>query len=282
MMMWYVSETSALTDPAEKYPNVSLYLQSPELVWDAPSWLVPYNLAYAPEDIGSWLEILPYERDRYAERYIVIPQLGIISPVLDIPAGSDDFQRMSDGQSIEINSYLHDGVIKYPGTPEPWRLGNMIIFGHSNFFKNKSGNYKTIFATLMRLDAWDEVWIYQRNGSSYDRFVYTITDSYPTRPSDTTALSYDWSSADITLITCYYGLTGRWIIQWTLAGKALDDIGYYPVLERLRRMPAEKRNYLIIQLVQRLDIQKEKNIYNAQRIQNIEDIESQLASYYQE
>lgn len=65
----------------------------------------------------------------------------------------------------------------------------------------------------MRLDPGDEIWIYKRNGSDFDRFVYTITNSYPTRPDDVTPLSYDGNGADITLITCYYGLAGRRIVQ---------------------------------------------------------------------
>lgn len=285
LLSWVVFQAFALTDPAEKYPRVSLYLQSPELVREAPSWLAPYDLEYAPQDIEERLDILPYEDDTFEDTYIVVPQLGVIAPIRDIPWQSADFQRMTDGQSVAINPYLQNGVIHYPNTPDAGYRWNMTIFGHSNFFRNGAGNYKTIFATLMRLDQWDEIRIYKRNPQNsniFDRYIYTITQSYPTRPSDVSPLEYDGEGADITLITCYYGLSGRWIVQWTLQSDPVDGVWSYPVLDRLRRMPVEKRNYFIIKLVQRLDIEKEKTITTTSKFKKIQDIQAQLASYYEE
>jgi hypothetical protein len=70
--------TFALTDPLikEQQLGVDLFLESPSLLWQPPTWLQPTSLANASEDASYWIEqVLPYEEDRYHDIYMVIPQL---------------------------------------------------------------------------------------------------------------------------------------------------------------------------------------------------------------
>ncbi len=69
------TQAFALSDPAIKHPNLDLYLEDKSLVRTVPDRFNPKNIALAPEDIAYWKRVLPYEQDRYADLYMVIPQL---------------------------------------------------------------------------------------------------------------------------------------------------------------------------------------------------------------
>ena len=205
-----------ITDPAIKYPWLDLYYEDPALVWQTPDWFVPHTLSSAPEDFSYWQNVLPYPQYRNEDLYLVIPQLGLISPIVDIPEWSNDEALMTNGQNIDINKYLVDWIIEYVKSVDPWYEGKRIDFGHSNFFANWAWNFKTIFANLMRLDAWDQVWYYQRNSSwAYDLYKYQVNRSYPTDPSNVEALRWDGSWADALIFWCYHGLDGRRMIEAT-------------------------------------------------------------------
>lgn len=96
----------AFTNPAEKYPGIDLYLEDASLVWQSPTWFKQKNLALAPQDITYRKNVLPYEEDRYADMYMVIPQLGLVTPIQQIPRDSGDRSSMINGREISINKYL--------------------------------------------------------------------------------------------------------------------------------------------------------------------------------
>lgn len=202
----------ALTPKEQKGVKV---LKMDTLEYTSPDWLRPVWLLDASSDVSSWLGVLPYDEDKNADIYIVIPTLGIITPVIVIPKWSADYQNMSKWREININNYLVNGVLHYTQTALPGEEGNMVIFGHSNYFKNKPGKYKTIFADLMNLDvgAEDEIWLYtkQSNGN-YKQFKYAITESYETDPSDVAILLPLWGK-EITVFACTNGLAGRRIVK---------------------------------------------------------------------
>jgi hypothetical protein len=88
---FFFSTSFALTDPEEKYPGIDLYLEDAALVRDTPTWFEPRNLSLASRDISYRKNVLPYEEDRYADMYMVIPQLGLITPIQQIPRESGDW-----------------------------------------------------------------------------------------------------------------------------------------------------------------------------------------------
>lgn len=135
-----------------------------------------------------------------------------------MPEGTQDFEDMVNGQEIEINKYLIEGVMNYPNSGVPGVEGNPVIFGHSNFFKNGDGKYKTIFADIMNLDAdiRDEMWVYVKQDSGeYELRKFSIERSYETNPQDVGILRPQ-GGKELTIFACTNGLEGRWILRGKL------------------------------------------------------------------
>jgi hypothetical protein len=74
------------------------------------------------------MQVLPFAQDRWLERYLVIPTLGIVVPIQSIPSESTDFSRMVNGKSIDLNKYLQHGILHYPMSPDVGHEGNMVVF----------------------------------------------------------------------------------------------------------------------------------------------------------
>lgn len=254
------SQTFALSDPSTK-TNKSLYLKSANLVREPPSWFQPVDLRNAPEDINHWLKVLPFEQDRYHQRYIVIPQLGAIAPVVTLDPTSVDYKAMFDWEEININKYLTRGVLQYAWGVQPWHQGHFTIFGHSNFLKNGAWDYKTVFGSIFYLDPDDQVWIYDRNSDgSYTLYKYLVTASYLTTPNDTGILLWDGNGAEMTVFACAHGLDYRRVIKTAYIGDPI--VPYKPVagldqyyLERLESavkkifwLPDAKRGQAVVYL----------------------------------
>jgi hypothetical protein len=182
---------------------------------------------------------LPYPEHRNENLYLVIPQLGLITPIIEIPKWSTDEALMTQWQVIDINKYLVDWAIEYVQSVEPWYEWKRIDFAHSNHFVNAPWDFKTIFANLMRLDAGDEVWYYKKNATGqYDLFRYTITSSYPTDPSNVSALKWDGQWSDALIFGCFHGLDGRWMIEatymWTVKWQRVEqEQDLYPLMSNI-------------------------------------------------
>lgn len=203
----------ALTPKEEKGVKV---LTSPSLVYEQPDRATPFSLDTAPDTIEYWKSILPHPEDRNADLYSVMPTLWIVAPVIFVPEWSDDYHAMVQGQQIEINNYLGSGVLHYPMTWIPGEEWNPVIFGHSNFFKKWSGNYKTIYADIMNLDVdpHDEMRFFlKQNNWKYDLRKFSIEESYETVPTDVWVMKPRWGK-EVTVFACTNGLEWRWIVKW--------------------------------------------------------------------
>jgi sortase A len=94
---------------------------------------------------------------------------------------------------------LENGVAHMKGTPLPGDPGNSVIFGHSSYYKDKPGNYKTIFATLNNLKVGDAIAIV-RSGNTLN---FAVTAKNIVNPDDVNVVSQDNSKKELTLITCW-------------------------------------------------------------------------------
>lgn len=260
------SQGRAVTDPYVKEQQlwIDLYFESDSLVYTPPEWLKPVALEDAPEDISHWLyNVLPYPEDRDENVYLVIPQLGLITPVVSIPPGSADFNNMVKGKEIPINNYLKWGIIEYVNSVSPWYRGKRVDFWHSNYYKSDNGRYKSIFANLMALDVGDEVWYYVKQpDGAYKLFKYDVMKSYPTHPSNVQALQWDGDGADALIFGCYHGLDGRRMIEATYQGTPIgwpEDVRYEPLpnswknkvkaaVAKISWMPRHVKAYQIVRL----------------------------------
>ena len=205
--------------------------ENDDLELEAPGWARPSSR----QDIKYWKdEVLPFNQDKNADEYVVIPTIGVIAPINHIPEYSDDYDDIvADGTQIKDLSYawwtnyleyLDAGLVQYPATlPIGLRdnrgieyIWNSVIFGHSSYWKDDNGRYKTIFGLLPTLDRWEEVWVYKRVGTEYYLRKYMITKSYETIPNDVSILLQEnYDTQGLTLFTCtpIWGIEGRWIIE---------------------------------------------------------------------
>jgi LPXTG-site transpeptidase (sortase) family protein len=165
------------------------------------------SLSDAPRSLSSYLQHLP-ESERGAMQYVVIPSAGIIAPIVEADRDSVDFQTIVSGRHVEINNYLHNGVMHYPTSAFGGEFGNMILSGHSSYWKKDNGKYKTVFGNLPTVDAWEEIWVYEKKRGnktgkiSYILSRYQVTASYNTNPRDVAVLLPEEGKKLITLITC--------------------------------------------------------------------------------
>lgn len=284
------SFSHALTSKFDKWVKV---LESPALEYTSPDRFTPFPLDKAPEDINYWTSIIPYPEDRNEDMYIVMPTLWLITPIVFVPENSDDYKNMVTGQEIDINKYLPEWVMHYPSTWLPGDVWNPVIFGHSNYFKNREGKYKSIFADIMNLDAHptDEIWIFTRNSTwEYDIYKYNIEKSYETVPTDVGILNpTGWK--ELTVFACTDGLNGRWILKWVLRENDEILITYpmkfdvYDIVNRLEWLSNSRRQEVVIAWVKRIE-EIRKNMWSAKSTSDkykkyvLKYIEEQLVMMY--
>ena len=94
---------------------------------------------------------------------------------------------------------LSKSLIQYPGTANPGRRGNAVIFGHSilPIFYNPK-NYIAIFSLLPSLQKEDLIYV-NYDGISY---TYKVEQMFEVMPTDIQVLDQDSSDSFLTLVTC--------------------------------------------------------------------------------
>lgn len=190
-------------------PSVGIETRYP--AWFQPDrWQTHTGLAY-------WLAILPFAENKTEAMYLVIPRYGLIMPIHR--ANEVDEARMIAGKSANYQQYLAQWALWHPGTPAPFTTtGNRVIAGHTSYFTNKPGNYKTTFQVLPLMLTGDQMRVYMRTDTGRTRYVYGTKKSFLTVPTDRSILASDPTSMQLTLYGCYpFGsLAKRWIVQGDL------------------------------------------------------------------
>lgn len=212
-----ISTTFWLTPKEEKWV---ITIESPALAYESPERFTPFALEEAPEDIDYRVSILPYDEDRNDDMYIVLPTLGLITPIVFVPEGTQDHADMSQWREIDINKYLVEWVMHYANSWMPGEVWNPVIFGHSNYFVDKPGkdSYKSIFADIMDIDVWplSEMRVYTKQDNwEYELKKFNILESYETHPTDVEILRPKWGK-ELTVFACTNGLKWRWILRGRL------------------------------------------------------------------
>jgi len=230
--------------------------QNSKLDLTPPNWAKPSS----NENISYWLDVLPFENDKNADEYIVIPTIGVISPVNQIPEFSSDYNEVVwNGTEIKDFSYngwsnylryLDNWVLQYPATlPIGLKdtsgreyVWNSVIFGHSSYWKNNTWNYKTIFGLLPTLDVWEQLWVYKKNSTgSYTLYKHKITSSYETNPSDISILLQEnYDTQWLTLFTCtpIWWIEWRWVITSERTQEAINNITEENTIEEIQDIEA--------------------------------------------
>jgi sortase A len=93
---------------------------------------------------------------------------------------------------------LEEGVAHFAGTALPGQRGNVFIFGHSEYYPNKPGNYKTVFIHLDRLKIGEQIII----KSEKKEYRYNVISKKIISPKDTSVLAQSLDFR-LTLMTCW-------------------------------------------------------------------------------
>lgn len=293
----------ALTDPYIKEQQlwIDLYYESDALDYTPPSRFRPADLATASEDPLYWInEVLPFEQDRYADVYFVVPQLWAVAPVVSIPETSPDFQAVIDAGnwfSIDINKYLQRWVLETMWSVPPGDYWLSVIFAHSNYYKSDPGRYKTIFANLMALDPNDQVWYFVRNvNGGFDLHKYRVVESYHTYPKDPNALTPPPGDATTINYWCTHGLDGRRIVKsvymWEANNAPVQYVDPYASLDanmkylinqavyKISYLWQREQAYAVIRFFKAIENIKAAWSMNAEKNLLMKYIEEKLASIY--
>ena len=224
----FVPSTFALSSLESKWVQI---ITSPNVDTDPPSWRRKLDSS----DLRERLAILPNTGDRIGDEYIIMPEIGIITPLIHTPETDPRYADIVAGKSLDVNDFLQQWVHHYPGTTLPWQTGNALIGWHSNFYKNQKTDFTAIFGTLPMLDPGDEVWYYRRvsewlwSDQSWIKYRYTVTRSYETVANDGWVFDPIGSGSELTFYTCVPIGTSqkRWIVRVNL--ESSQQI-YYPIM----------------------------------------------------
>ncbi len=138
--------------------------------------------------------------------------LGETKTVYDISkAGKLSIPRLNlqvplvwSADPANFESDLNHGVIHYPGTAMPGETGIMYVSGHSSDYLWKRNPFHSVFATLNRLQAGDDVFIeaYGIDGKTYN-YRYQVVSSVTLAPNDQTQFIDDSGQKLLNLSTCW-------------------------------------------------------------------------------
>jgi len=122
---------------------------------------------------------------------LIIQSLGIKVPVMNVYEASER----------QFQAALIEGVVHYPGTAAAGQVGNDYIFGHSSDYIWSKGKYKTVFATLPKIQIGAEVILFDLAGNKY---TYKVFETKIVMPSDTSVLQQDTGGRKILTVQTSY------------------------------------------------------------------------------
>lgn len=160
----------------------------------APEEALALLPAAATEEKLLSLNLVPTS---YDDR-IRVPSLNINAQVVEPQLGLDSLQA-KDWNSLEeqIRSSLLSGVVHYPGTAEPGKIGNAFFTGHSSNVLWEPSLYNTVFALLPDIEVGADIYV----TNDQKEFHYRVTSKKEVSPDDVSILKQG-DKKILTLMTC--------------------------------------------------------------------------------
>ena len=119
---------------------------------------------------------------------------------LDVPIVDSKYKNESDFTQWNFTEELENGVVKYPTTPAPWKLGNTLIFWHTSQEWRQKNPYWTVFSKIPNLELWDEITVIRW----WKLYKYKIIEKIVVSPKNVDAQYKKYQNGDyITLMWCY-------------------------------------------------------------------------------
>ena len=193
----------------EKYSDEKLKeIESESKIEDSELSIRKMKKIQDKENIDLNIDITPYENR------IIIPKIWKNVPLVDIKNRNIDWEK-------ELNNIfmkeLEKGVVRYPGSGIPWKIGASFIFWHSSNFPWIKWEYNDVFALLDKVTYNDEIVVYYWQ----EKFVYKIKEKKVIKPGDVSVLERNQKKSEITLMTCWpiWTTLNRLIVTWELIEK---------------------------------------------------------------
>jgi len=130
---------------------------------------------------------LPQSGFSESDFFLSIDKISVKAPIIADVDGSDKEIYFAE---------LKRGVAHMSGTAKPDEKGNLVIFGHSNFYESDTGAYKQIFKNLDELEPEDKSSISYKDKD----YNYRVVKEQVVEPTETWVISAPY---DLTLITCW-------------------------------------------------------------------------------
>jgi len=148
-------------------------------------------------------ESLEEKMKSYSFDFNTVPPTNrlIISKIdLDVPIVNSKYKDQSDFTQGNFDTELENWVVKYPTTPEPWKIWNTLIFGHTSQERWKKNPYWTVFSKIPNLNIWDEITLIWW----WNLYKYKIVEKIIVSPKNVDAQYKKYQNWDfITLMGCY-------------------------------------------------------------------------------
>ena len=132
------------------------------------------------------------------ENRLSIPSLNVNAPIIEPDLGIEALQT-KDWNTLEsqIRDTLLEGVVHYPGTAKPGKVGNAFLTGHSSNYIWEISDYNTVFALLPKIEIGADI----RISYNQKEFLYRVIDKKEVKPDDVSILKQG-DQKILTLMTC--------------------------------------------------------------------------------
>lgn len=181
------------------------------IILNASAYWQRLNFVISKPEIDNLKSIEPPKEEPIIEYdpAIEIPKINITAPLV------------VNVEPDLILQKLKDGVVHYAQTALPGERGNAVLVGHSSDFPWSTGQYKTVFALLDKLETGDQLII----AFGRQKLVYTVSEIKVVKPTEVEVLRAS-SQPILTLITCYPvgTTTNRLIVIATLSSGKITGV----------------------------------------------------------
>lgn len=173
---------------------------SPKVDTSIPDWFKPMD----SDNLNDWLGIFPSYLQKYktANQFLVIPAMGLITPIVEIDDNSSDYKTALAGKDFNYDKYLVDGPAIYPGTAKIWEVGNTFVFWHSNYWIGKAGNFKTVFRLTYNIQVKDTILVFNKQWETWKKYTYEVSQSRLVDETEVSVMLPDAKKKEITLSAC--------------------------------------------------------------------------------
>ncbi len=132
------------------------------------------------------------------ENRLSVPSLNIHAPIIEPSLGVESLQA-KDWSVLEdqIRDTLLEGVVHYPGTAKPGKIGNAFLTGHSSNYIWEISEYNTVFALLPQIEIGADILV------TYNQkeYLYRVTEKKEVKPDEVGILKQG-DQKILTLMTC--------------------------------------------------------------------------------